>query len=86
MARRVVVSESELIEALREASGKASLGPADAFTLAEIRAATGLGVDAVTAHILRLKAAGAIRVVRVTRIAIDDTRRNVPAYQFVKAA
>lgn len=81
---RIAISESELIEALRAATGNGESGPADAFTRNEIKAATGWGDDRISAHLHLLKDQGMLQVVRVRRRRLDGQVNPVPGYRFLK--
>lgn len=81
---RITISESELIDALRAATGNGESGPADAFTLKEIKAATGWGDRRVLAHLYLLKAQGMLQIVTVNRERLDGRVGGVPGYRFLK--
>jgi DNA-binding transcriptional regulator PaaX len=86
MARRIEITESELLEALRTARPTADTGPADACTLLELADAMAVNERTARKALHRLWRAGRIECVRVTRPAMDGRLSNVPAYRVVKPA
>jgi hypothetical protein len=82
---RIELSASEIIDALRAATGNGELGPADAFTRNEIQAAIGWGLPRISAHLLALKSRGLVEIVTVKRERLDGLIASVPGYRFLKA-
>lgn len=78
---RIEVSTSELLEAVRSATG-AHVNPDDAFTVAEISEAMGAGERVTRDKLAKLKAAGCLEIIFVEREALDGRMRKVPAYRF----
>lgn len=83
---RVEITTSELIDALRAASGSGDVGPSDAYTRNEIKAATGWGMPRISGHLHELKKAGLVEIVAVKRARLDDRIASVPGYRFLKKA
>lgn len=80
----VTITESEILEALRESAGNPNLGPVDAFTRGELRSAMGWGLNRTTAQIFALRKKGAVEVVSVKREGVDGKHYTVSGYRFVK--
>jgi hypothetical protein len=80
----VEISESEILEALRESIGNPDLGPSDAFTRGEIAVAMGWGLTKTGKELTALKAKGQLEVLRVRREGLDGRPASVPGYRFLK--
>lgn len=83
---RVEITTSELIDALRAATGNGEEGPADAFTRNEIKAMTHWGFPRITDHLTALKQQGLLDVVWVNRERLDGRVVKVPGYRFLRPA
>lgn len=82
---RVTLTETEIMEALREAL-EGSQGPDDARTVAELQEATGWHVNRVRQGVKAMLAAGEAECVRVYRPGMDGRRAQVPGYRFTRGA
>jgi hypothetical protein len=80
---RITISTSELLEAVKTATG-ANANPDDAYTVAEISEAMGAGVHVTRERLNRLKRAGLLEVLSARREALDGRLGMVPAYRFLK--
>lgn len=78
-----MITTAEILAALATAATGhgPSVGPADAHTGTEIRAAMRWTTIAFKREMTRLKVAGLIEVVRVTREAVDGRMANVVGYR-----
>lgn len=80
----ITVTESELVEALREAAQPGSSDVEGALTVAEMAACTNRGEKYVRDNIRKLLAEGKAELVRIPRTAIDGRLQNLPAYRLVR--
>lgn len=80
----IAVTESELVEALRQAAQPGSPDVAGALTVVEMAARTGRGEKYVRDNIRKLMSEGRAEMVRIPRAAIDGRMQNLPAYRLVK--
>lgn len=86
MESRVAVSESEILDAIREALTEIGDQPDDAFTTTELVEQTGKGPAGVRAAIRELVKKGDATCVWVQRTAMDGRRARVPAYRIGRKA
>lgn len=74
----IVISESEILEALAKA-GSGS-GPEDARTIRELEAATGIGHQRIRKALRIYQQKGRLVVHKAYRAALDGAFRHVPTY------
>lgn len=77
-------SQNQLLDWLKKA--QRDLGPEDALTLREIRAACGWSYVRVRDTLMQLIEQGVVEVVRVSRPSLDGSFRRVPGYRIRGAA
>lgn len=78
---RIVITESELLDALSTASKE----PEDARTIGELMTETGLSQKRVRAALHAFNSKQRLVVHRVTRTALDGRAASVPAYTILPA-
>ncbi len=84
MKRQIEVTESELLDALRQALPSGAMKPSDAFSRDDLMALTGWGHARVSLNLKRIKAAGRLEVVMVAGERLDGRRCQTPAYRFLR--
>ncbi|NIR76801.1 MAG: hypothetical protein GWN53_17380 [Gammaproteobacteria bacterium] len=81
---RIEVTESELLEALQEATdAEPDWGPSDAHTVRELAAAMDVDRSVVRRKLRPLIFDGQAEAVKVRRPAMDGSLRKVPAYRLL---
>jgi hypothetical protein len=83
MTGSIIVTETELLDALRASTRASGEGPAGAKTVQELVDELRWSERAVRKALKRLHVAGSLRVHRVERIRMDGGRCIVPAYAVV---
>ncbi len=78
------ITESEILEALRQAFSAVGEDAKNAYTTRELCLATGKGRESVCRAIGTLIDNGAVEATRVQRKRIDGTLIRVPAYRFTE--
>ncbi len=86
MKRQIQVTETELLDALRQAlpSGANKVRPNGAFTRDELMGLTGWGHTRVSGNLKRLKVAGRLEVVMIPGERVDGRQCQTPAYRFLR--
>jgi hypothetical protein len=74
-------TETELLDALREAFARVEDTPDGVFTTQDLVQMTGRGEEKVRAQIRQLMGAGEAECIHVYRTAMDGRRTRVPAYR-----
>lgn len=73
-------TQDDILEALRAACAAAPQDDGPGLSAGEIRQAMGWSKPRFTRELLRLKAAGRLRVRRTARESLDGALRSVPVY------
>lgn len=79
------ITESELLDAIREAARDNSSDPQGAMTVVELADAMNLDVRIARKHVATLLRSGSMECVRVRRPSIDGRIIPIPAYRLVAA-
>lgn len=78
---RIAITDTDILEALREALEVPNTDPEGAYTAHELAAKSGIGIGETRVKLKELIDARLVESVRVRRIAIDGRRAIVPAYR-----
>ena len=80
------ITESELLAELRKATAIDEDAPADAMTVSELCAASGLGPNAIMKRLAKYQAEGRLEEYRVVRYDTQGRRHPMRAYVLSPAA
>lgn len=83
MSLSISISESEILDALREVGGLSPGRPEGAFTTRELAAAWGIDTTTVQRRIKPLILTGRMECVRIIEIDIAGRPQQTPAYRLV---
>jgi len=81
----MTISESEILDAIREAANSSAGGPEDAMTIIELAEAMNVDPRIARKHVASLLKSGAMECVRVRRSSMDGRIMPVPAYRLIAA-